>query len=380
MNNTIPGQKSPNPSQAPNPTPKGEVPPPTAKKDTQDKIGGIPKKVVFIGGPILFLVLLSLVGLALFATSGDGAKKQQTQQVQQGQDGQPVESNQLQAMTVVTPDFVSANGFYQTLPVDHWLRQPNPINLFSEKKVIEALQGTSYWDATNNSLNINGRNFALNDPFIMQGINTIVTNMQPRLAEVMKTEVNSGSHFVLIKNDEEAVKSGKPEYETLTNAETVNKVETFITAIAKENVLQGIGQLVSQVPVQPQVQAAPVDNGISEKQRKQFNDLIRAQEREIEDLRAEVLRMKKDALEKDRQMINLLQRIEDSPKANFNLKARMMAEDLGYKLSAIQGDLIFLKTPQGETRAFRLGDHIGSGHYISGANAATGVVYVSGVK
>lgn len=154
--------------------------------------------------------------------------------------------------------------------------------------------------------------------------------------------------------------------------------ELLATRIWSETIAQARLQLPPPAPDAQVLPQQQVDTGISQAQRAEYNRLLQEADAWQKELIRENQRYKEEMAKQQKQMIEVLQKIEDSPVASANMRARMISTATDMKVQAIQGDLIFLEDKQGQVHTYRVGDTLpGTGLVISNADSGTGLVYVT---
>ena len=89
-------------------------------------------------------------------------------------------------------------------------------------------------------------------------------------------------------------------------------------------------------------------------------------------------RIKEEMAKQQQQVTKILQKTEDSPVANRNIRARMITTETGMKVQTIHGDLIFLEDKNGRVYSYRIGEQLpGTDLVISDVDNNTGLVYVT---
>lgn len=135
---------------------------------------------------------------------------------------------------------------------------------------------------------------------------------------------------------------------------------------------------------QPQVQTViekqiVVETVIDDTEKRKYVSLIEAQERENAKLREKMNNIRDDMASQRKQVVDIVQRIEDSPSANQRLRASMLPAASGLKQQAIVGDRVWFEDKEGNLSTYRIGEVIdGTNLLISGTDEGSGVVLVTG--
>ncbi len=343
-------------------------------------------KPLLIGGGVAILGLLLGILLAL-TMGGDDEPVQQTQVVQEEQPAvveQDSEMTALEANTAGTDtrDYYVAHTVRAGLPADHWAKAADPIGTLANMAVDRAMVKIPEWNVAAGGVNVaSGVTYATNS-FEFSQIKAQVIN---KLTEAINNDVQiqndpNGQPVILERASPESIAAGGPEFDVIKTATAYDTIATnaelFAARIWSETIAQARMALPPEATAAQQVQQ--VDTGISAAQRNEYNRLLAEADAWQKELVRENKRIKEEMAKQQRQVTEVLQKTEDSPVANRNIRARMISTETDMKVVAIQGDLIFLEDKNGRVYSHRIGDQLpGTNFVISDVDNNTGLVYVT---
>lgn len=138
---------------------------------------------------------------------------------------------------------------------------------------------------------------------------------------------------------------------------------------------------VRQDPVAAVVEAQPqvvINPALTEAERDRLLTMIDTQRNNNLELARENQDLRKEQQEVKNKVVNLVQRLEDSPAVSAKLRATMIPESSGWKVSAIVGDRIYLINKDNITVTLSQGDKLpDSDLIISHSDESSGIVLVT---
>lgn len=295
--------------------------------------------------------------------------------------------HEVQPQTVLGLDPVSAIAVRDGMPNDHWARSLEPLQALAKTATGEAARSMPEYNQ-----DIQG--FYITDKLVYGGVGEpygqLVAEVQRELEMQLGTRIRIEQHQnqkipALIASPEE-LSMGAPEIRAIASAAEYAQVTTEARQMAMSIFSQKFNVIRASVPPTPQPAAqtalvTPVveDTGISDAQRREYNRLQERSNALIEELQTKNKQLLDENSKKDQQMVQLLQMLEDSPKAQTKIKAHMLETRTNMKVQAIQGDLVFLVDKNDKVYVVRVGDPLPekSNLVISNVDANTGIVYVT---
>lgn len=132
---------------------------------------------------------------------------------------------------------------------------------------------------------------------------------------------------------------------------------------------------------QSDIQVAPVayvNPALSEEERDRLLTMVETQRSNNLELVRKNKELREEKVEVKNKVVDLVQRLEDSPKVAVKLRATMIPPESGWKVSAIVGDRIYLINTANEVVTLSQGDRLpNSDLIISNADESTGIVLVT---
>lgn len=343
-----------------------------------------PIGLIIAGGIIAFVLILGLI--LAFAFGGRDTPEQVAQPIpEQDQEFEESPPQQEQAAPADTRDYFVAHSVRAGLPADHWAKAADPIGTLTTQAIDSALVKLPEWNPTVSGLNITSTVTYPGDSFEFAQLKSqAATTLGQAIANDVQIHNDpQGQPVILERSKPEAMSAGAPEFDVIKSASAYDTIainaEMLATHIWSEVIAQARLQLP---PPAPDAQALPqqqqVDSGISQAQRAEYNRLLQEADAWQKELIRENQRYKEEMAKQQKQMIEVLQKVEDNSVASANIRAQMISTATDMKVQAIQGDLIFLEDKQGQVRTYRIGDTLlGTGLVISNADSGTGLVYVT---
>lgn len=365
----------------------------TAKPDGGDnKKKGLP---LFVKVAIAAATLVIIIGI-LLAVAFSGGKDEPTQQqpdqaqTEQQADSQAAEGQDPQAMSAQpagtatdTRDYYVAHSVRAGLPVEHWAKAPDPIGTLTQMSVERAMVKVPEWNSAVGGMNISSDVTYAGNSFEFSQLKGQVTSA---LQQAINNDVQihndpQGQPVILERSSPEAMAAGAPEFDVIKTATAYDTIATNAEMLAVKMWSDAVVQArMTLPPPAPEAQPIPepVDTGISAAQRNEYNRLLQNADSWQKELVGENQRLKEELETQKRQMVDVLQKIEDNPVANNNMRARMISTATNMKVQAVQGDLVFLEDNDGRVHSYRVGDALpGTDFVISNADSNTGIVYVT---
>lgn len=349
-----------------------------------------PKKGLSVGAIVAIAAVGLVLVLGLIIALVAGGKDEpapvnqqpdvaQTEQVQQGD---PTEQSALPAgQPTDTRDYYVAHTVRAGLPADHWAKAADPIGTLTTMAVERAMVKIPEWNAAVSGVNItSGVTYAGNSFEFSQ----LKSQVSTQLAAAINNDVQiqndpNGQPVILERASPQAVAAGGPEFDVIKTATAYDTIATNAEMLAAKIWSDNIAQARMMIPPPaPEPAPAPVDTGISAAQRAEYNRLLQEADAWQKELVRENKRKDEELAAQQKQMVEVLQKVEDNPTANNNMRARMLSTATNMKVQAIQGDLVFLEDKNGKIHSYRIGDALpNTDLVISSADANTGLVYVT---
>lgn len=270
-------------------------------------------------------------------------------------------------------------------PADHFMVSPAPIQTLADQVANKAiLQHQGYMMGQGLTLPT-GEVLMENSPELLSIKDQIATTVALDLANKTQETVDpsTGRPIVMVLDPgtgnynpvDSEMAAAALESQALNIANT--KIETVLlqrqqTQQYQENVLSGANQ--------PEVmeKKVVVESVLSDEEKRKYLDLIDTQDRENKKLRAELADMQDSMLEQRKQVINVMQKIEDSPNVNKRLTASMLPKSSGLKTMGISGDRVWFEDANGKLITHSIGEVIdGTDLVISGTDEGANIVMVT---
>lgn len=376
------GKKTSKPEKKPENVVDGEV-------DGEETVDAEKKglnKPLLIGGGVAILVLLLGILLAL-AMGGDDEPVQQAQVVQEEQpavveQGTEMTALEANAAQTDTRDYYVAHTVRAGLPADHWAKAADPIGTLANMAVDRSMVKIPEWNVAAGGVNVasdvtyagNSFEFSQIKAQVISTLTTAINN------DVQIQNDPNGQPVILERASPESIAAGAPEFDVIKTATAYDTIATNAELLAARIWSETIAQARMALPPPPP-EAQPVqqvDTGISAAQRNEYNRLLAEADAWQKELVRENKRIKEEMAQQQRQVTEVLQKTEDNPVANSNMRARMISTATDMKVQAIQGDLVFLEDKNGRVHSYRIGDQLPSTDFvISNVDANTGLVYVT---
>lgn len=343
-------------------------------------------KPLLIGGGVVLLGVVLGILMAIAMGGGDEPAPQPQPEVTQGEQMVDQEPPEMSAVEVGPNndirDYYVAHTVRAGLPPDHWAKASDPIGTLTTTSIERAMVKIPEWNSAVSGVNIASGVTYANNSFEFSQLKSQATGA---LAQAINNDVQihsdpQGQPVILERASPESIAAGGPEFDVIKTATAYDTIATNAELLAQRIWSETIAQARMMLPPPaPEVQPAqPVDTGISTAQRNEYNRLLSEADAWQKELVRENKRMKEELVQQQRQVIEVLQKVEDNPVANNNMRARMITTATDMKVQAIQGDLVFLEDKDGRVHSYRVGDPLPSTDLvISNVDANTGLVYVT---
>jgi len=142
--------------------------------------------------------------------------------------------------------------------------------------------------------------------------------------------------------------------------------------------MQARNNNVIQEEVQTVEKKVVIESVLTDDEKRKYITLIDTQERENQKLRDQMADVQKDMREQRNQVIDVIQRIENSPSASQKLRASMLPKIAGLQQHSIVGDRVWFIDKEGNLTTYSIGEVIdGTSLMISGTDEGSGVVLVT---
>ena len=343
-----------------------------AKKDGFFKTYGL---YLAIGGGVVLMVFL--VWFFLFARN-DSAP--QTQAINQPTPEQVAEreaaiaAEEAAAVPLVDPAIAA-------LPADDFVFSNDPIPALamqSTKDIFKDLP--EYSDTGAEIITPDGRFLLKNDPVITAaGMETY--NMVEGYAtenKLIELRAQDGVEGWFIRSGEGFEDA---DYSPIQTPAAADQLRRNMRLFAAEQMRQKLAQApfqTRQSPIEQVSNLPPVDNSLTLEERERLLSMVETQRSNNLELARKNKELREEQLEVKNKVVDLVQRLEDSPKAGAKLRATMIPPESGWKVSAIVGDRIYLVNKDNMIETVSQGDKLpDSNLIISHSDENTGIVLVT---
>ena len=294
--------------------------------------------------------------------------------------GNNVDTVQAQQEVVVEDEFGEPEEPEPEYPPDYFLASPTPIqtlaNQLSNKALLEhpayapgmgfTLQdGTVYPDGSPEFI------------ALRQDLNNrILMDLTSRTQ--VQTDSQTGKTVVMVR-DENTGQMMPLSSETAASAfenQAYRSASLAVDNLIAQKSMEARNNAAQEEPVVEK--EVVVESVLTDDEKRKYITLIETQERENQKLRDQMAALQKDMLEQRNQVVDVIQRIEDSPSASKRLRASMLPKVTGLQQHTIVGDRVWFKDNEGNLTTHSIGEVIdGTSLMISGTDESSGVVLVT---
>lgn len=267
------------------------------------------------------------------------------------------------------------------LPADDYVFSADPVPalaLQSTKDILKDLP--EYSDNGAEILTTDGRYLLKTDP-IVTNANIETYNMvegytlENRLIELRAQDGIEGWFIRSGQGFEDA------DYSPIQTAIPADQLRKNMRLFAAEQMRLKLAQANWQTR-QPVIEQAanlpPVDNSLTLEERERLLSMVETQRSNNLELARTNKELRQEQQKVKDKVVDLVQRLEDSPKAGARLRATMIPPESGWKVSAVVGDRIYLINKDNIIETLSQGDRLpDSNLIISHSDENTGIVLVT---
>ncbi|WP_296208658.1 hypothetical protein [Psychrobacter sp. UBA3480] len=266
-------------------------------------------------------------------------------------------------------------------PEGYYLASPTPIQELGRQATQKALTDHSAYVAGQGLVLANGVTLGENTPELIMMRDGVAANTTQQLQSMTQTQVDptTGNAVILVRDDA----TGQMTPLSVSTQATAFEAQAYRIAATNLdaeilNQSNGAAQNVVAV-VEPVVEKQIiVESVLDDTEKRKYLDLIETQERENERLRDKIADVQDDMLDQRKQVIDVMQRIEDSPIASQRLRATMLPKSTGLTQQGIVGDRVWYADQEGRLTTYRIGEVInGTELRIASTDEATNTVLVT---
>lgn len=269
-------------------------------------------------------------------------------------------------------------------PAGYYLASPTPIQELARQSTQKALTDHVAYVPGQGLVLANGITLGENTPELIMMRDGVVAITTQQLESMTQTQVDptTGNAVILVRDD----MTGQMTPLSVSAQASAFEVQAYkVAATNLDAQILSQSNGVAQNVVVPQQVVAPVverqiivETVLDDSEKRKFLSLIETQERENNRLRDKIATVQEDMLEQRTQVIDVMQRIEDSPVASQRLRATMLPKATGLTQQGIVGDRVWFEDKNGNLTTYRIGEVIeGTELMISGTDEASGIVLVT---
>ncbi|MGP5059444.1 hypothetical protein ACTXIV_12170 [Psychrobacter celer] len=265
-------------------------------------------------------------------------------------------------------------------PEGYYLASPTPIQELGRQATQKALTDHGAYVAGQGLVLANGVTLGENTPELIMLRDSVAANTTQQLQSMTQTQVDptTGNAVILVRDDA----TGQMTPLSVSTQATAFEAQAYriaATNLDAEILNQGNAAAQTVVVAEPVVEKQiVVESVLDDTEKRKYLDLIATQERENERLRDKIADVQDEMLEQRKQVIDVMQRIEDSPVASQRLRATMLPKSTGLTQQGIVGDRVWYADQEGRLTTYRIGEVIdGTELRIASTDEATNTVLVT---
>lgn len=347
------------------PRPGGRPGSPTGKLEKKPKEGfKVPPVPILVGAVFGLLFIIFIAYMLWPAPTPDTAVVAADIQPQNAVDEFPVDA------APIYPD-----GYY--------LASPTPIQELGRQAAQKALADHPSYVLGQGLVLADGTTLLDNSPeliFVRDAVSATTTQQLQAMTET-QVDPTTGNAVILVRDEA----TGQMTPISVSNQATSFEAAAYRMATANldAQILAGVGPVgpvvATAITTEPVIEKQIiVENVLDDTEKRKYLSLIETQERENLRLRDKISDVQEDMATQRKQVVDVMQRIEDSPVANQRLRATMLPKSTGLKQQGIVGDRVWFEDKDGNLTTYRIGEVIdGTELVISGTDEASGVVLVT---
>lgn len=268
-------------------------------------------------------------------------------------------------------------------PADHYMSSPTPVRALAAQAAQKAIREHPKY--------ILGQGLAVsaddimyeNSPELIALQDEVTTSVALDLAAKTEETQDPNTGKVVLRVLDQTTGRYAPINSEVTAAsfedQAFRAASTVVDSqLAQREMLRAQNNVLQESTTEVVEKKVVVESVLSDEEKRRYIDLIDTQERENKKLRAEIADLQQEMLEQRKQVVSVIQKIEDSPTANMRLKASMLPKSTGLKLHSITGDRVWFEDANGKLITHSIGEVIdGTNLMISGTDEGTGIVQVT---
>lgn len=329
--------------------------------------------------------ILTLAFLAWLMMKMMGSNEPSTQAIVQPTAEEIAMAEQQEAQAALEAQQALNAPLDPALPPNDFTLSPNPVEALANQSVDGLISEMPEYTVVGNDINMpDGRFVSATDPYIQQALEetrNMVTGyvlenrfLDSRFAEGQEAWfIRSGQGF----GDEDYVPIDNPAASTNLRQNmriyAMEQLRPKLLQAAWTTRGEPIAAIAAAAP-----QQAPINPSLTEAERDRLLTMIDTQRNNNLELARENQDLRKEQQEVKNKVVNLVQRLEDSPAVSAKLRATMIPESSGWKVSAVVGDRIYLINKDNITVTLSQGDKLpDSNLIISHADESSGIVLVT---
>lgn len=349
------------------------------QKTQKDGVVPFTKTKTFYGLLAGFVVVSIVILYAIFFAGGSSQPKAQA--IEKPTAEQMAEREAAIAAEEAAAKAAMVDPAITALPADDFVFATEPVSALamqSTKDIIKDLP--EYTDTGAEILTPDGRYLPKNDPMVinagMETYNMVEGyTLENRLIELRAQDGVEGWFIRSGQGFEDT------DYVPIQTAPAADQLRRNMRLYAAEQMRLKLSQAPWQTRQSPINQAAnlpPVDNSLTLEERERLLSMVETQRSNNLELVRKNKELREEQQEVKNKVVDLVQRLEDSPKAGARLRATMIPPESGWKVSAIVGDRIYLINKDNLIATVSQGDKLpDSNLIISHADENTGIVLVT---
>lgn len=334
---------------------------------------------VYIGAGVGLVLVIFIVWLMLFAGSNTEPKAKAINQPTPEQIAER-EAALAAEQAVVVPKLDPAIA---ALPADDFVFSTDPVTALAMQSTKDITRDLPEYNDTGVEIVApDGRYLLKNDPIVtsagMETYNMVEGYaLENRLIELRAQNGVEGWFIRSGQGFEDA------DYVPIQTPEAAEQLRKNMRLYAAEQMRMKLQQAAWQTRQDPVALAtnlppAPVANAITLEERERLLGMIETQRSNNLELSRKNQELREEQIEVKNKVVDLVQRLEDSPKVGARLRATMIPAESGWKVSAVVGDRIYLINKDNMIVTLSQGDKIpDSNLVISHADENTHLVLVT---
>lgn len=338
------------------------------------------KTPTFYGLVAFIILVFILIIWALLFAGNDTAPQtaaidQQTAEEMRQEDAAMQAKLEAEQQPLVDPLLAS-------IPPDDFIFSPQPVQALASQSTDNLISELpDFVDNGTELLAPDGTYMPINSPYVTQSMAEVYNMVEGyittnRLLDLRNADGVDAWYIRIGQGFEDA--DYVPLKDPTASAEIRQNMRRYAAAEMRTKLLKAPWLNRQQVPQAGQQPFAAVDPALTVEERERLLSMVDTQRSNNLDLVRENKNLRNEKNEIKNTVVNLVQRIEDSPKINANLRATMIPKESGWKVTAVVGDRIYLTNSEGVLITLAQGDKLPNSELlISHADENTGLVLVT---